>query len=117
MPAAPDDISTLGKIGASIAAGAGTIVAAVWTTLNKRIARVERQCETKADRIEMDRQRDNISGIFGRLGKLEVSTARIEEQIERYTADIENEKRTRAESNRLLNAKLDRLLERRKEVR
>lgn len=43
---------------------------------------------------------------------LRISEGEVRQQLERIVSDYESEKKTRAESNRLLNDKLDKLTER-----
>lgn len=45
-------------------AGLGTIIAAVWADNRRRQEKMQELLENKADKVEMDRQRDNISSLF-----------------------------------------------------
>lgn len=113
----PDDPGFLAKFATAAAGAAGTIVAAVWTTLNKRIGKVEKQVEEKADQAEMERQRDNIGKLFDSMKTVEVNVASINAQMGRFISDIESEKETRREANKAINEKLDRIMERRQRPR
>lgn len=48
----------------------GALVSVAWGMLNARIKKVEEGMETKADKAELDRQRDNISKIFDKIDGL-----------------------------------------------
>lgn len=102
--------------------GIGTsVVAAAWGAVKY----VEAKIEKKADKAVVDNQRGDIKELYERtdtlkatlneelreignqINQVEKSTIRLEEQMLRYSSDIESEKRTRAEVNRLMNDKLD----------
>ena len=115
--AVPDDAGLLEKAVTWIAAGAASLVGLVWGDMKHRVGKVEKALEFKAEKNELDRQRGHVEKIFDRLGRVELAAAEIRQQMLAYTSDIESEKRTRAEANRALNDKLDRLLERRDRTR
>ena len=100
-----------------IAAAAASLVALVWGDMKHRVGGVERALNNKADKQEVDRQRGHVEKIFERLGTVELTAAEIRQQILRYSANLESEKRSRAEANRELNDKLNKLLDRRDRAR
>lgn len=88
---------------------------------NKQMQDIREAVGGKAENSEMTRQRDNIGDIFdkieatnSRIGKIEVSAARIETQVGHIASDIESDKRDRAQSTQNVMDALNRLESRRR---
>ena len=67
MSASPDEIGFWTKAATWAAGSAATLAAIVWGDMRMRVSDVEKGLKEKADKAEMDRQRDNVSGLFNKL--------------------------------------------------
>jgi len=98
-------------------AGAGvTMIAALlglagiaWKAIHDRMAAQKLVIEGKADLDELNRQRDHVGNIFEKLGLVEREVTEIKTQMGRVVSDIESEKRTRSETNKEINGKIDQI--------
>ena len=67
MSASPDEIGFWTKAATWAAGSAATLAAVVWGDMRLRVSEVEKGLREKADKVEMDRQRDNVAGLFNKL--------------------------------------------------
>jgi hypothetical protein len=64
---APDEMDLWTKLATGAAGLCTALVSLVWADYRKRVDKVEAELDTKADKTEMDRQRDHIGKLFDKL--------------------------------------------------
>lgn len=87
----------------------------IWQRIERRQQLAEDLLALKVGQQEFREFQTLVHSFRDSIHALDVQLAAIKEQIGRYNADIESEKRTRREANFELNRKLDKLLERREQ--
>ena len=78
----PDDPSLWVKLATGAATIAAALAAVVWGDVKSRVKDVEEGLFKKADRDEMNRQRDNITELFT---KVDEQTRRTEDRFDKVT--------------------------------
>ena len=63
----PDDPDLWSKLATGAAGLAATLAGVVWGDMRHRIGKVESTVSKKADKEEMDRQRNNVDSLFEKL--------------------------------------------------
>ena len=67
MASTPDEIGFWTKAATWAAGSAATLAAIVWGDMRLRVSGVENGLKEKADKVEMDRQRNNVNDLFNKL--------------------------------------------------
>lgn len=62
-----EDPGLWSQAGEWITGSVAALIALVWADNKRRVDKVEDKIESKADKEEMDRQRDNITSIFDKI--------------------------------------------------
>lgn len=69
------------------------------------------EVKLKASDIELQRQRDHIESLFEKTQEIDLKVTRTAAGVDRIAADLESEKRTRADTTREVLRKLDKIME------
>jgi len=111
MSTTPEDLTLWGKIAAWMAGTAVTLTAVVWGDMKRRVGKVEKNLECKANKTEMEHRRTDIGKLFETTVQIQIDIATIKQQVSRVGSDMESEKRTRTEINREILAELRTILD------
>lgn len=60
----PDELSFWTKAATWVAGGAATLAGLVWGDMKRRVNNVEKELKSKAEKLELDRNRDHVANLF-----------------------------------------------------